>query len=82
MFTGNSASVVINNINAGDKIEWKTAAPHDTVLVDGVAGKFDIGGFGTTQATNAFAPLSGIRYEDDGPTISGAGTELDPITVD
>src|SRR5207248_7066432 len=43
------ASVVIDNINAGDKIEWKTTALHDTVLVEGVSGKFDIGGFGTTQ---------------------------------
>jgi hypothetical protein len=48
VFTGNQASVEIN-INAGDTVSWKTAGLHDVVLVEGVSGKFDIGGFGTTQ---------------------------------
>jgi hypothetical protein len=48
VFTGSAASVNVS-VAAGDKIEWKTAAPHDQVLVEGVAGKWDIGGFGTTQ---------------------------------
>jgi len=48
VFTGNQASVELN-INAGDTVSWKTSGLHDCVLVEGVAGKFDIGGFGTTQ---------------------------------
>jgi hypothetical protein len=48
VFAGSQASVEIN-INAGDTVSWKTAGLHDCVLVEGVAGKFDIGGFGTTQ---------------------------------
>jgi hypothetical protein len=48
VFSGSQASVEIN-IAAGDTISWKTAGLHDVVLVEGVSGKFDIGGFGTTQ---------------------------------
>ncbi len=31
-------------------MEWDTAGVHDQVLIEGVAGKFDIGGFGTNQS--------------------------------
>jgi hypothetical protein len=39
------------------------------VLIEGVAGKFDIGAFGVDQAATELAPLTGVRYEDSGPTI-------------
>ena len=80
VFTGSQASVEVN-IAAGDRVSWTTSTPHDVVRVEGVAGKFDIGGFGTTQATTAVAPLSGVRYEDDGPAVTGQGA-LVTLTVD
>jgi len=46
---GSAASVDITNLNAGDTVSWKSATPFDQALVQCVAGKFDIGGFGTTQ---------------------------------
>jgi len=48
VFTGSAASVEVD-ISAGAMVSWKTAGLHDVVLVEGVSGKFDIGGFGTTQ---------------------------------
>ena len=45
--TGNSA--IVSGLQAGDKIEWTTDGVHDRVLIEGVAGKFDIGGFGASQ---------------------------------
>ena len=41
----------VAGVGANFRIEWDTAAPHDQVLVQAVAGKFDIGGFGTTQGS-------------------------------
>jgi hypothetical protein len=40
----------VTGLDAGYRVEWTTAAPHDQVLVVGVSGKFDIGEFGTLQA--------------------------------
>jgi hypothetical protein len=40
----------VSGLDAGYKVEWDTSAVHDQVLIQAVAGKFDIGGFGTTQA--------------------------------
>src|SRR5262245_3633444 len=39
----------VGGLGAGDKIAWTTSAPHDRVLIEDVAGKFDIGGFQITQ---------------------------------
>ncbi len=44
-----STTVTVGNLGAKYKVEWDTTAHHDQVLIEGVAGKFDIGGFGTTQ---------------------------------
>lgn len=46
--TGNSA--IVSGLKAGDKVEWVTDGVHDQVLIEGVAGKFDIGGFGALQS--------------------------------
>ena len=40
----------VSGLNAGYKIQWDTSAKHDQVLITGVAGKFDIGGFGVVQS--------------------------------
>src|SRR5262249_17368396 len=40
----------VSGLGSGDKIAWTTSAPHDQVLIQDVAGKFDIGGFDITQA--------------------------------
>ena len=42
--------VRVSGLGAGYKVEWFTNAVHDQVLITGVAGKFDIGGFGISQA--------------------------------
>ncbi|MGE5548538.1 MAG: hypothetical protein ACM33T_16650 [Solirubrobacterales bacterium] len=48
-FSGGIATVA--GVDAGYKVEWDTSAPQNRVLVEDVAGKFDIGGFGSTQTT-------------------------------
>jgi hypothetical protein len=79
-FTNGVARVA--GVGAGYRIEWDTTAKHDQVLITGVSGKFDIGGFGVNQATSSVAPLSGIRYEDDGPSITGTVQGAPSLTVD
>ncbi|MFL6787478.1 MAG: DUF5801 repeats-in-toxin domain-containing protein [Sphingomicrobium sp.] len=69
-FSGGVATV--SGLNAGYKVEWFTGDPNvkfDQVLVTGVAGKFDIGGFGVNEPVAVSVPLSGVRFEDDGPTV-------------
>lgn len=39
----------VGGLGSGDTIAWTTTAPHDRVLIEGVAGKFDIGGFQIIQ---------------------------------
>jgi hypothetical protein len=46
-FAGGIATV--SGLGSGDKIAWTTNALHDRVLIEGVAGKFDIGGFSISQ---------------------------------
>jgi hypothetical protein len=62
-------AVRVSGLDAGYKIEWDTSDLHDQVLITGVVGKFDIGGFGVNEATSVNAPLTGVRFEDDGPTV-------------
>jgi hypothetical protein len=59
----------VSGLNAGYKVEWDTSSLHDQVLIGGVAGKFDVGGFGVNEPSSDVAALSGIRFEDDGPMI-------------
>ena len=72
----------VAGVDAGYRIEWDTSAKHDQVLITGVGGKFDIGGFGLNEATSSVEPLTGIRYEDDGPSITGTATGAPTLTVD
>jgi len=45
-----SGIATVSGLGAGDKVAWTTSAVHDRVLIQDVAGKFDIGGFGITQS--------------------------------
>jgi hypothetical protein len=68
-FTVDGNGVIVSGLNSGDTIAWTTSAPHDRVLIEGIGGKFDIGAFAVDQAATEFQPLSGVRFEDAGPTI-------------
>lgn len=47
-FSGGVATV--SGLGAHYRMEWDTgSASHDQVLLEGTAGKFDIGAFGTTE---------------------------------
>src|SRR5262249_498897 len=46
--TGGVATV--SGLDSGFTIQWTTSAPHDRVLINGVAGKFDVGRFDITHA--------------------------------
>jgi hypothetical protein len=69
-FTVSGNGVVVSNLHAGDTIAWTTSAPHDRVLIEDVAGKFDIGAFAINQADAAHVDVgSQLRFEDAGPSI-------------
>jgi hypothetical protein len=68
--TAVNGAVTISNLQAGYTIAWKTSGLHDQVLIEGVTGKFDIGGFGVNQPSSSVTPLTGIRFEDDGPDVT------------
>jgi hypothetical protein len=44
-FTVSGNGVIVTGLKSGDKIEWTTNVAHDRVLIECVAGKFDIGAF-------------------------------------
>ena len=79
-FAGGVATV--SGLGSGDKVEWTTAALHDRVLIKGVAGKFDVGAFGVNEPNSHLAPLSGVRFEDDGPSITATAVGAPTLTVD
>ena len=64
-------------------IEWDTNAEFDQVLISGVAGKFDIGGFGLTEAVTTSVDIGGsLLFEDDGPTVDLELKDGALLTVD
>lgn len=76
--TGNAGGVTFNlsglgatvtGLNANYRVEWFTNGVHDQVLISGVSGKFDVGGFGINEPSAVSAPLTGVRFEDDGPSV-------------
>jgi len=79
-FAGGVATV--SGLDSGDSIEWTTSAAHDRVLIKGVAGKFDIGGFAINESSSAVTPLTGVRFEDSGPSITGTLSGAPTMTVD
>src|SRR5436190_2076379 len=42
----------VAGLAAGFRIAWDTSTVHDQVLIQGVVGKFDIGGFGVDHAVS------------------------------
>jgi len=40
----------VSGLEAGYVVAWETSGPHDQVLVEATGGKFDIGGFGVSEA--------------------------------
>jgi hypothetical protein len=40
----------VGGLGAGYKVEWDAAAKHDQVLIEAVAGKFDVGGSARRKA--------------------------------
>ena len=71
---GNTA--VVTGLQDNYTVEW-TAPGHDGVLIEGVAGKYDLGGFNIVS-TNAASEFVGqqIVIEDDGPAVSANATAL------
>ena len=65
---GNTA--VVTGIQDNYTVEW-TAPGHDGVLIEEVAGKYDLGGYNIIDA-NAASEFVGqqIVIEDDGPAVS------------
>src|SRR5262249_32228462 len=79
--TGGVATV--SGLDAGFTIAWTTSAPHDRVLIENVAGKFDIGAFDITQASPASVDVGQqLTFEDDGPSITASSTGAPTLTVD
>ncbi|MFQ5564734.1 MAG: DUF5801 repeats-in-toxin domain-containing protein [Paracoccaceae bacterium] len=48
---GATDSAVVTGLDAGYTIEFDTALVHDVSLIEGLAGKFDIGGFSISEPT-------------------------------
>ncbi|WP_324807503.1 DUF5801 repeats-in-toxin domain-containing protein [Sphingomonas sp. LY29] len=64
-------SYTVTGLNAGYKIEWSTNGVHDQVLIQGVAGKFDIGGFGVDRPDGANVDIGDrLIFEDAGPDVT------------
>ena len=81
--TGSAAAAgVVSGLDANYRVAWESSAAHDQVLIDGVAGKFDIGGFGVNEPSSELSPLSGVRFEDDGPSITATAQGAPTLTVD
>ena len=47
--TFSAGVATVSGLGAGYKVEWDASSAFNKVLVEGVSGKFDIGGFGATQ---------------------------------
>jgi hypothetical protein len=86
--TGNKVSITggiatISGLDAGYKIQWTTGALHDRVLIEDVAGKFDIGAFGVNQPSATAVDIGQqLTFEDDGPKITATATGAPSLTVD
>ena len=48
---GDLLNAIVGGLDAGYTIEFDTALVHDISLIEGVAGKFDIGGFSISEPT-------------------------------
>ncbi|WP_423066393.1 DUF5801 repeats-in-toxin domain-containing protein [Devosia sp. CN2-171] len=77
-----TATVTISGVDDGHAIEFFTDDLHNRVKIEGVEGKFDIGGFAITQGITIHEPVGDrIVFEDDGPVV-GDGEGTPGLTVD
>src|SRR5262249_41131786 len=78
-----NGTATLSGLATGHRIAWTTRAPHGRVLIEGVAGKFDIGAFEITEATPSTVDIGQqLRFEDDGPKITADPTVAPTLTVD
>ena len=62
--------IVATGIDEGDEFRYTTASPTERLVVTGVSGNVDIGGFSTAQSgTSAFAIGDAFVIEDDAVTV-------------
>ena len=75
---GNGITITINGSGVATvtgfgenyRIEWDSSEDFDQVLITGVAGKFDVGGFGLSDSTTTSVDIGGsLIFEDDGPSV-------------
>ena len=72
-----TVTATVSGLDAGYKVEWDTASLHNQVLIEGVAGKFDIGAFEIVQGQVDNLNIGDkLRLEDDGPKVSANATAL------
>lgn len=68
---GGKYSAQVSGIDANYTIEWGTQIPHDGVLIEDIAGKYDLGGFNLLNTTGESEFVGQqIVIEDDGPTAA------------
>src|SRR5262245_11067143 len=73
----------VGGLGANDKVAWTARPPHERVLIEGVAGKFDIGGFSINQVSSSSVDIGQqLTFEDDGPSITATPTGAPTLTVD
>jgi hypothetical protein len=73
----------ITQLDKDFTIRWTTSAPHDQVLIEDVAGKFDIGGLTIDQTIVINQDIGQqLVFEDDGPRITASPTGAQTLTVD
>ena len=73
-------SATVSGLAANYRVLWTGAGVHDQILVEGVSGKFDIGGMGVNQPSSTSIDIGDqLNFEDAGPSVSLAlkgGAEL------
>ena len=65
-----SGVATVTGFGSNYRIEWDTNENFDQVLISGVQGKFDIGGFGLSESVTTSVDIGGsLIFEDDGPSV-------------
>ncbi len=76
-------TVRVSGLGANYKVEWITDGDHNQALIQGVAGKFDIGAFGISEGDVSSVPVGDkLIFEDDGPTVVRSADPVPTLTVD
>ena len=65
-----NGEVIVSGIDEGDEFRYTTASPTERLVVTGVSGNVDIGGFSTAQSGTSARPIGdAFVIEDDGVTV-------------